>query len=105
MQHFELDKMLTLSTAHIEQSTLELLNDTEKSGDLPFWIHSTSYGFIIRFNAMEASEEGSDTDFKNALADLKQRLSLADISVIHLDCDAPVYPCLPEYSGLELADA
>lgn len=94
----EITKMLTLSTAHISESTSEWLSLEPETNHLGLSVYEKtgsgeSYGWFIYLT--KGAESG-----KNIPDDLKRCMQLArdmDAGVLCLDCDGPVLDYLPQY--------
>jgi hypothetical protein len=93
-----------LSTCHLTPATLKGLNDITSNRALPFWIHSTAYGWIIRFDALDAF---GTIEAENVTAHwianqpdiqaIKQALYKHGYEAAHLDADGPAIEGLEEY--------
>lgn len=97
-------KTAWISTAHIKPATLVGLNGITENRDLPYWIHQTLYGWILRFDALDAcgslEEEGAAAHWISQQPDLmeiKGLLSKHGYQAAHLDQDGPVIEGLTEY--------
>lgn len=93
-----------LSTCHLTPATLKGLNDITANRALPFWIHSTLYGWIIRFDALDAygtiEEENVTAHWIANQPDIqavKEALYKHGYEAAHLDADGPVIDGLQEY--------
>lgn len=92
-----------VSTAHIAPATLEALNAT-RTDDLPFWIHATAHGWIVRFDALDAcgsvEEEGAAAHWISQQPDIlaiRDALYAHGYQGAHLDADGPIITGLNDY--------
>lgn len=92
-----------VSTAHIAPATLEALNAT-RTDDLLFWIHATAYGWIVRFDALDAcgsvEEEGAAAHWISQQPDIlaiRDALYAHGYQGAHLDADGPIITGLNDY--------
>ncbi|QEQ94826.1 hypothetical protein pEpSNUABM08_79 [Erwinia phage pEp_SNUABM_08] len=97
-------KSAWISTAHLNPATLDGLNGITANRDLPFWIHQTAYGWIVRFDALDTygsiEEEGIAAHWISQQADLmaiKAALYEHGYQAAHLDADGPVIDGLQQY--------
>ena len=93
-----------LSTAHLTPATLKGLNSITDNNALPFWIHQTAYGWIIRFDAVDAfgtiEDENATAYWIEQQADInaiKAALYAHGYEAAHLDQDGPIIAGLTEY--------
>lgn len=94
-----------VSTCHISARSLDGLNALRDSGLLPFYIHDTVYGYIVRFDALEQyglADDEKNTIIKRLAASpdmvaIKEALYKHGYQVAHLDSDGPVIEGLEEY--------
>ncbi|ENZ5742849.1 hypothetical protein ACGWZF_004251 [Enterobacter hormaechei] len=97
-------KSAWISTAHLNPATLDGLNNITVNRDLPFWIHATAYGWIVRFDALDTygsiEEEGIAAHWISQQADLqaiKAALYEHGYQAAHLDADGPLIDGLQQY--------
>lgn len=97
-------KSAWISTAHITPATLDGLNSITANRALPFWIHQTAYGWIVRFDALEqfgsVEGEGVAAHWISQQADLmaiKAALFKHGYQAAHLDQDGPIIEGLEAY--------
>ena len=97
-------KSAWISTAHLNPATLDGLNRITANRDLPFWIHGTEYGWIVRFDAVEAIgliEEENRAAWWIAQQDdikaIKEALFKHGYQAAHLDQDGPIIEGLEEF--------
>lgn len=103
----EVEKVATISTAHISADNLRALEAMEINNDLPFWILSTGFGYICRFEAaIRMWEEQDDANLMHPLPEahlddtfsaLCCELAENGFQVVHLDQDGPLIEDLHEY--------
>lgn len=103
----EVEKVVTISTAHISADNLRALEAMEINSDLPFWILSTGFGYICRFEAaIRMWEEQDDANLMHPLQEahlddtfsaLCCELAENGFQVVHLDQDGPLIEDLHEY--------
>jgi len=103
----EIEKSLMVSTAHVLQKDMELL---EQENSYPYTVHHNEYGAMIYIvkdmvipvtQSVEFIKEGDfDKQLSDFSKDFRTLLKLAqenDCTWLHLDCDGTVYPELPEH--------
>jgi len=88
MEMLEIYKMLTLSTAHINSTTAELLDQLQS----PVVYNKSEYGWFIYLNYLK-----DDTNIPNDLAQVIQFAKDRGIALLCLDCDAETVDGLPTY--------
>lgn len=96
-------KSAWLSTCHLAPETLNYLNALP-ADMLPFWVHATLYGWIVRFDALDTiglAEEGEEESRELAgcadLMAIKAALFKHGYQAAHLDADGPVIDGLTAY--------
>lgn len=96
-----------LSTGHLTPATLKGLNSMTDNHALPFWIHQTAYGWIIRFDAVDAfgtiEDENATAYWIEQQADIqaiKTALYKHGYEAAHLDADGPMIDGLQEYDHI-----
>jgi len=87
MEILEIYKMLTLSTAHINSTTAELLDQLQP----PVVYNKSEYGWFIYLNYLK------DTNIPNDLTQVIQFAKDRGITLLCLDCDAETVDELPIY--------
>lgn len=91
----EFDKMLTLSTAHLTETTRNLLEKESEENNMCLTVYDkATYGWFI-YVAPNLLENNN-----NIPADLKRCIDLAhhyDCTILCLDCDAEPIDQLPQY--------
>lgn len=100
-------KTAFISTAHLTQKTDQVLRMVRDADALPFWIHATEYGYIVRFSAFNA--QGAEWGELSAnewqivgcddLMNIGKALAEAGIDAAHFDADGPMIDGLEDYSG------
>ena len=97
--HYDIAKILTISTAHITEETSDALNRDPHENNLGLSVYNKSdYGWFIYISEME--KESLQREDTNMPADLKACFELAiknDCEWLCLDCDGPEYDELPTY--------
>lgn len=94
-----------VSMAHVSPRTLDGLNALRDSDALPFWISSTLYGYIVRFDALatyDVAEDEASTIVKRLavcsdLGAIAALLAANGLDAAHLDADGPIIEGLREY--------
>lgn len=94
-----------VSMAHVSPRTLDGLNALRDSDALPFWISSTLYGYIVRFDALatyDVAEDEANTIVKRLavcsdLGAIAELLAANGLDAAHLDADGPIIDGLREY--------
>lgn len=105
----EVDKLAIISTSHISAENLRALDSQQANNDLPYWIVSTGFGYIIRFEtAVQNWEAGCESQpdlmhpFREAHLDdtfsaLCVELKDYGFNGMHLDADADEIEGLQTY--------
>lgn len=105
----EMDKLAIISTSHISAENLRALDSQQANNDLPYWIVSTGFGYIIRFEtAVQNWQAGCESQpdlmhpFREAHLDdtfsaLCVELKDYGFNGMHLDADADEIEGLQTY--------
>jgi hypothetical protein len=94
-------KTAVLSTAHLTPETLKTLNALEINRDLPYWVHPTDHGFIVRGYAVRFDVNAGGEDCLSSRPDIVAvfaALQAAGIDAALFDADGPIIDGLPDYS-------
>lgn len=94
MQKPEINKMLTIGTAHISEETAKRLNNNDIVG-LAVYLKDV-YGWIIYDTIETEDEEGVPEDLMRLLWYMRS----LDCAVLCLDGDGPEIPFLPKYEWI-----
>ncbi|EFR0583329.1 hypothetical protein H0963_004328 [Salmonella enterica] len=99
-------KTAVLSAAHLTSETLNMLDVLEQNNDLPYWVHPTDYGYIVRFAVIQSSiaEDSEINRTERRLIDCADFMAIgkalqdAGIAAAYFDSDGPIIDGLPDYS-------
>ncbi|WP_434425969.1 hypothetical protein [Enterobacter hormaechei] len=90
-------KTAIISTAHVREEDMRLIEEKRRNVNYGWWIHDTDGGAILRIDATQGS--GLDDLKSDGLSDFGyanlKAIYDADYGYIHLDMDAPVIEELP----------
>lgn len=95
----EIRKVLGLSTAHIRETTANLLERESDENNLGLTVYPFAYGYWVFVNNSITEKDNEDYD-SNIPKDLMECMQLAhqnDCQWIQFDCDGPEETTLPLY--------
>lgn len=108
-------QVATMSTGHLSERTLSILNAAEANGDLPYWLKPTGFGWIFwadvwnecREDLADAAERGTTSSAIlecSDLAEIWQAMNSHGYQWAQLDADGPIIPGLRtyEHNGLHV---